>query len=95
MDSQAGQGSVVSIESEEGPVLLVENIQHQQAAVLSGGEDDGGSGRAPGGRSQPDLTRPDPEEGADCEVLGPDLDATVSGRQEGLGEDCVALDCPH
>ena len=73
VDSQAGQGSVVSIEGEEGPVLLVENVQDHQTAVLPGGEDDGGPGQAPGGRSQPDLAGPDPEERADCEVLRPHL----------------------
>ena len=40
VDSQAGQGSVVSIEGEEGPVLFVENIQDQETAVLPGSEDD-------------------------------------------------------
>ena len=56
VDSQAAQGSVVSIEGEEGPVLFVENIQDQETAVLPGSKDDGGSGWAPGGGSQTDLT---------------------------------------
>ena len=40
VNSQAAQGSLVSIECEEGPVLFVENVQDHQTAVSPGCEDD-------------------------------------------------------
>ena len=80
--SSGREGSVNYLDGENWRLLLVENVPGVQHSVLSGREEDGGSGGTPAAVSEVLRVGAGPHDGALLDVLGPDPGAPVAHRQE-------------